>query len=166
MLAVLIALGFWLVSNTLSNLEPRRINSGFGFLAKTGRNSDRRNPDRLHAGRFQPARHNGRPLNTLLVSVLGIVLATIIGVAVGVSRLSRNWLLARLASIYVEFIRNVPLLAHLLVIYVVLQGLPPLRSAFSLGRSVFLSNRGLIIPTLAMAVRAGRSSSGWRLLPS
>jgi general L-amino acid transport system permease protein len=148
--AVLIALGLWFVSNTLTNLELRRINSGFGFL---------QGPAAIPIGEtliaYVPGDTNLRAIavglcNTLLVSVLGIVLATVIGVAVGVSRLSRNWLLARLASIYVEYIRNVPLLAHLMVIYVVLQGLPPLRSALSLGGFAFLSNRGLVIPTLAL----------------
>ena len=148
--AVLVALGFWLVSNTLANLEMRRINSGFGFLQR---------PAAIPIGEtligYAPGDTNLRAIavglcNTLLVSVLGIVFATLIGVAVGVSRLSRNWLLARLASIYVEYIRNVPLLAHLMVIYVVLQGLPPLRSALSLGGFAFLSNRGLVIPTLAI----------------
>jgi general L-amino acid transport system permease protein len=154
-LAILIGIGFWLVSNTLSNLEIRRINSGWGFLQR---------PASMPIGEtliaYTPGDSNRRAvmvglLNTLLVSVLGIILSTILGVAIGVSRLSKNWLLARLASIYLEFVRNIPLLAHLLLVYVLLQGLPPLRSAFSLGQFVFLSNRGLIIPSLTM------TGEGW-----
>jgi general L-amino acid transport system permease protein len=97
-------------------------------------------------------------LNTSLVSILGIILSTLLGVVIGVSRLSKNWVLARLASIYVEFVRNVPLVAHLLLIYVLLQGLPSLRSAISLGQFAFLSNRGLVIPSLQM------TGSGWPIL--
>jgi general L-amino acid transport system permease protein len=147
---ILAAIGFWLLSNTLTNLEARRINSGFAFLQR---------PAAMPIGEsviaYAPGASNMRAvlvglLNTLLVSVLGIVLSTVVGVAIGLARLSRNWLVARLASVYVEYVRNVPLLAHLLLIYVALQGLPPLRSAWTLGNIVFLSNRGLVIPTLSL----------------
>jgi general L-amino acid transport system permease protein len=146
--AALLGLGFWLITNTLANLEARRISSGFGFLQR---------PAAIPIGEaliaYAPGDSNLRAvavglINTLLVSSLGIVLATIVGIVVGISRLSPNWLLARLATVYVEYVRNVPLLAHLLVIYVALQGLPPLRSALSFGDVVFLSNRGLVFPEM------------------
>jgi general L-amino acid transport system permease protein len=85
-------------------------------------------------------------LNTVLVSALGVAGATVVGLVVGLSRLSGNWLVSRLAACYVEFVRNVPLLAHLMMAYGLLQALPPLRSALSLGDVVFLSNRGLVLP--------------------
>jgi len=150
-LGVLAAVGFWLLSNTLANLEARRINSGFAFLER---------PAAMPIGEsliaYAPGDSNMRAvlvgiLNTVLVSVLGIVLSTIVGVAIGLARLSRNWLVARLASVYVEYVRNVPLLAHLLLIYVALQGLPPLRSALTLGNTIVLSNRGLVVPTLSLS---------------
>ena len=63
-------------------------------------------------------------VNTLRVAVIGIVLATIIGTLVGIARLSSNWLLSRLAAIYVEVLRDMPLLLQLLFWYVMMQGLP------------------------------------------
>ena len=86
-------------------------------------------------------------LNTLLVSGLGIVLATVIGFTVGIARLSRNWLVARLAGGYVELIRNVPLLLQLLFWYnAVLRSLPELRGSVPLPGGALLNNRGLFLP--------------------
>src|SRR4051812_31282395 len=101
-LAVLAGIGFWLISNTLSNLDARRVNSGWGFLHR---------PASMPIGEtliaYTPGDSNLRAvmvglLNTVLVSIIGIVLSTILGVLIGVARLTKNWLLARLASIYVE----------------------------------------------------------------
>ena len=86
-------------------------------------------------------------LNTLLVSGLGIVFATMLGFLVGIGRLSRNWLVARLAGSYVETIRNIPLLLQLLFWYnAVLKALPELRDSEGLPGGVFLSNRGVYVP--------------------
>lgn len=149
-LACLAAAVWWLASNALANLEARRINSGFDFLQR---------PAAMPIGEsviaYRPGDSNLRAivvglLNTLLVSALGIALATPLGVAIGIARLSRNWLLARLASGYVEYVRNVPLLAHLFLLYILMQGLPSLRAAWSIGNVMFLSNRGLVVPALAV----------------
>jgi len=86
-------------------------------------------------------------LNTLLVAGLGIVLATALGFTIGIARLSRNWLVARLAGGYVELIRNIPLLLQLLFWYnAVLKALPELRSSLALPIGGFLNNRGLFLP--------------------
>ena len=86
-------------------------------------------------------------INTLLVSGLGIVLATLIGFAVGAARLSKNWLVAKMATVYVEGIRNIPLLLQIVFWYnVVLGSLPNPRNAAPLLDIVFLSNRGLFVP--------------------
>jgi general L-amino acid transport system permease protein len=86
-------------------------------------------------------------LNTLLVASLGIVLATVLGFAIGIARLSRNWLVARLAGGYVELIRNIPLLLQILFWYnAVLKALPDIRSSISLPGRAFLNNRGLFLP--------------------
>ena len=87
-------------------------------------------------------------LNTLKVAVVGIVLATILGTLIGIGRLSKNWLMARLTAFYVETIRDIPLLLQLLFWYTILQGLPAPRNAMSIGGAVWLSNRGLKLPTL------------------
>jgi len=86
-------------------------------------------------------------LNTLLVSGLGIVFATVLGFIIGLARLSRNWLVARLAGGYVQLIRNVPLLLQILFWYnAVLKSLPELRSSIELPFGGYLNNRGLFLP--------------------
>src|SRR5262249_7114082 len=86
-------------------------------------------------------------LNTLLVAVIGIVLATILGFVVGIARLSSNWLLQRLAGAYVEVIRNLPLLFQILVWYLaVLGALPGPRPSVSIFYEIFINNRGLFMP--------------------
>src|SRR5207249_5434546 len=86
-------------------------------------------------------------LNTLLVSGVGIVLATILGFAVGIARLSPNWLVARLGGAYVELIRNLPLLFQILFWYLAVLGtLPGPRQSLSLFGEVFINNRGIFVP--------------------
>lgn len=88
-------------------------------------------------------------LNTLLVSAIGVVFATIIGFVVAVLRLSPNWIVSKLATIYVELFRNIPLLLQLLFWYtVVLKSLPQPRQSISVFNAVFLNTRGLIFPSL------------------
>ena len=86
-------------------------------------------------------------LNTLLVAGIGIVLATLLGFFVGVARLSSNWIVARVATAYVEIIRNLPLLLQLLFWYIaVLRPLPDARNSLSFGLGFFLNNRGMYVP--------------------
>ncbi len=96
--------------------------------------------------------------NTLLVAALGIIAATILGFAIGVARLSPNWAVAKAALVYVETVRNLPLLLHVLIWYnVVIRSLPPSRQAVNLLDAVFLSNRGIFVPLL-------ETSLGWETL--
>ena len=86
-------------------------------------------------------------LNTGLVAFFGIILATILGVALGIIRLSKNWLASKIAYWYVEFTRNVPILLHILLWHgIIINTLPHPRKAISLGEVTFLSNRGFYIP--------------------
>jgi general L-amino acid transport system permease protein len=86
-------------------------------------------------------------LNTLLVAVIGIFFATILGFAIGIARLSKNWIVARLATVYVETLRNLPLLLQLLFWYqAVLKALPTPRESLVLLGSIYLNNRGLVVP--------------------
>lgn len=88
-------------------------------------------------------------LNTLLVSSLGVVLATIIGLLIGIGRLSENWIIARLCGGYVEVVRNLPLLFQILFWYLaVLAALPSPRQSFSIFNDIFINNRGILIPKL------------------
>ncbi len=140
---------WYLINNTSKNLESRHIATGFGFLGRTagvpiGESLISYNPALDTYGRALVI----GVLNTLKVSVIGIVLATILGTLIGIGRLSKNWLMARLTAFYVETIRDLPLLLQLLFWYTILQGLPPPRNAMSIGGAVYLSNRGLKLPTL------------------
>jgi general L-amino acid transport system permease protein len=140
----------WLWSNAVHNLSVRRISTGFAFL---GREAGMPIVDTWLA--YTPKDTYLRAfivgiVNTLRVAVIGIVLATIIGTLVGISRLSSNWLLSRLAAVYVEVLRDIPPLLQLLFWYVLMQGLPPARGAWKPIDGVFLSNRGLVVPSIAL----------------
>ncbi len=168
-------LGWFLVGNTLRNLEQRHIATGLGFLDREAAFGISE-----HVIAYSPTDSYLRALvvgllNTLEISVLGIVLATLLGVVMGIARLSSNWLLARLATVYVETTRNIPLLLQLFFWYqLITEGLPVPRQAFDIFGVVFLSNRGLKVPaplwdgpmlavTLAFAVAVPASIvlTGW-----
>lgn len=146
----LVALGVWfLVSNTLHNLQVRNISTGFGFLDREagfaiGETSVA----------YTPADTYGRAIwvgliNTLRAAVLGIILATILGTMIGVGRLSKNWLVAKVCSFYVEVMRNVPLLLQLFFWYALItENMPGPRQAYNPLPGVFVSNRGLKMPAL------------------
>ncbi len=147
LVAAIGAFGYYLFNNTLQNMEQRGITTGFGFLSNA-------------AGfgilqsliPYDETYTYGRTffvglLNTLLVAGLGIFLATFIGFFVGVARLSRNWLVARLATVYIETFRNIPLLLQIMFWYfAVLRPLPLPRQSLNVGDAVFLNNRGLFLP--------------------
>lgn len=149
--ALAVALVAWyLVGNTMDNLARLSIASGFGFL-------DREAGFQIGETlvEFGPQDHYSTAflvgiLNTLKVSGVGILLATLLGVILGVARLSSNWLVARIAAFYVETVRNVPLLLQLFLWYGLLtEGLPGPRQALAPLPGVFLSNRGLKLPAPA-----------------
>lgn len=87
-------------------------------------------------------------INTLLVAVAGIFLATILGFLLGIMRLSSNWLTQKIAYVYIEYIRNVPVLLHILLLYgLILNALPRPKSSYNLNDTFFLNNRGLQMPS-------------------
>ena len=87
-------------------------------------------------------------LNTLLVAVCGIVLASVLGFTMGVLRLSSNWLVNRMVYVFLEFTRNVPVLLHILLVHgIIITTLPPPKSAIPVGESMFVSNRGFFVPS-------------------
>ena len=155
MLGALVLAMVWLVANVQSNLERQNINSGFGFLSeRAGFGINQTLIDYSEDSSFARVLTVGL-LNTLLVSVLGIGLATVLGFVLGVARLSSNWLVNKTAMVYVEIFRNVPLLLQIMFWYFgVLSNLPSPRKAVSLGDAVFLSNRGIVVPALEMTAAA------------
>src|SRR6266481_6323507 len=145
---IAVAIVAWLWTNALHNLSVRRISTGFAFL---GREAGMPIADSWIA--YSPKDPYVRAflvgiVNTLRVAVIGIVLATVVGTLVGIARLSSNWLLSRLAAVYVEVLRDIPLLLQLLFWYVLMQGLPAARLAWKPIEGVFLSNRGLVLPSI------------------
>ncbi len=87
-------------------------------------------------------------LNTMLVAVIGCILATILGFTIGIARLSSNWVIARLATIYVETLRNIPLLLQMFFWYFgVLKLMPSVKQSFELPLNMFFNNRGLVAPS-------------------
>ena len=95
-------------------------------------------------------------LNTLLVAVCGIALATVLGFTMGVLRLSGNWLISRMAYVFIEFTRNVPVLLHILLVHgIVVTTLPAPRDAIGFGDTVFVSNRGFYVPSPVFEDGAG-----------
>jgi general L-amino acid transport system permease protein len=145
-LVLAIVVGY-LVHNTLLNLEARGIHTGFGFLeGRAGFAIPQTLVEYTSDSTYGKTFVIGL-LNTLLVSALGIVAATIIGFAVGIARLSPNWLLARLATIYVETFRNIPLLVQILFwYYAVLRAMPSPRQSLSLFDAFFFNVRGMVMP--------------------
>lgn len=154
-LGALVLAMVWLVANVQSNLERQNINSGFSFLSeRAGFGINQTLIDYSEDSSFARVLTVGL-LNTLLVSVLGIGLATVLGFVLGVARLSSNWLVNKTAMVYVEIFRNVPLLLQIMFWYFgVLRNLPSPRKAVSLGDAVFLSNRGIVVPALEMTASA------------
>ena len=154
-LGALVLAMVWLVANVQSNLERQNINSGFSFLSeRAGFGINQTLIDYSEDSSFARVLTVGL-LNTLLVSVLGIGLATVLGFVLGVARLSSNWLVNKTAMVYVEIFRNVPLLLQIMFWYFgVLRNLPSPRKGVSLGDAVFLSNRGIVVPALEMTAAA------------
>ena len=143
----LVAIAIYLIHNTITNLNNRGITSGFAFLDRSAGFGIVQ-----HLIDYQQGDTYGRVflvglLNTLLVSALCIVFASILGFFLGLARLSDNWLLRKLSTIYIETFRNIPPLLQIFFWYfAVLRNLPGPRQAVNAFDLLFLSNRGLYIP--------------------
>ncbi|MFA0193610.1 amino acid ABC transporter permease [Vibrio artabrorum] len=143
----LCAFFYTIVTNALTNLDSRGITTGFDFLSQEAGFGIG-----LTLIEYDETFSYGRTffvglLNTALVSVLGIMLATILGFSMGIARLSSNWLVSRFAAVYIEIFRNIPLLLQIFFWYfAVLQALPSARQSMSLGEAIFLNVRGLYFP--------------------
>jgi general L-amino acid transport system permease protein len=137
-------LAYYLVSNTLINLQKQKIATGFRFLGKEAS---------FEIGEslipYSAASTYGRALlvgalNTIKVAFIGVVITIILGTIIGVARLSTNWLVSKLASIYIEVMQDIPVLLQLFFWYAIFyETLPAPRQAISAGAGVYLSNRGV-----------------------
>ena len=147
LIAAIVLIFYTAASNAIDNLRAAKIASGFGFVNSTsGFDVNQTLVPYSATSTYGRAFWVGL-LNTLLVAVVGIVFATLLGFVVGVARLSTNWIVAKAAMVYVEIIRNTPLLLQLLIWYIaVLRPLPDARNSLSFGAGFFLNNRGLYVP--------------------
>ena len=150
----IVLLVWWLQSNAAYNLEQQSRSTGFAFLTQTsGFQISFSLIDFTRASTYFEVYIVGI-LNTLLIAVVGIFFATILGFTIGIARLSPNWIVRKLGMVYVEIMRNVPLLLQLLFWYfLLLNALPAVRQSFALGEAVFLNQRGLYIPAIVTDAR-------------
>jgi len=145
--ALLIGAVIWLVTNFVQAAEQRGLPLGYDFLSQEsgfplGESVIEYNPSRPFLYAFLVGL-----LNTLKVSILGIIFATILGTLIGLARMSSNWLLSRLSLAYIEFFRNTPLLVLLFIWYfAVFNRFPRVRDSFSLPGPIYLNQRGLFVP--------------------
>ena len=140
-------LGWYLVSNVQANLDEQNIATGFGFL---DREASFGISESVIA--YSPESNYGRALlvgilNTIKVSLTGIILASIIGTLIGIGLVSKNWLVRFIGKTYIDVFRNVPLLLQLFFWYALItNGLPGVRQALNPLPGTFLTNRGLYLP--------------------
>ena len=168
---LVVVLVAWFFTNIVTAVQGREIPHGWSFL------------DRAYQ---TPIGHTFIPyessdsfgyalgvaaVNTVVVSIVGVILATALGIFIGVARLSTNWLVSKLATVYIEFFRNVPLLVQLFFWFYIILALPPVREGYIVGEGLFINNGGLSMPfpqaaglgpSLAWALlAAGSLLAGW-----
>ena len=153
-LAIVISAIAFLGNNLVNNFRRLNLTFGFDFLSR---------PASFGIGNppisYRPTDPYTRAIlvgliNSLRVMLLGIILATIVGITVGIGRLSDNWLVRQLATVYVEVLRNTPLLLQLFFWYfAVFLKLPRIENSLIIGGQIFLNNRGLNIPWFAAAMK-------------
>jgi len=156
-LAVVFALAAIVLRNVVVNLEAIGKDFSFGFLTAPAAYDITFSPFIEYSSRDSHLRAAAVGiLNTLLVAVCGIIAATILGVTMGILRLSRNWLVNRIVYVFLEFTRNVPVLLHILLVHgIVVTTLPAPRRSFDIAGTMFLSNRGFYVPAPVFGEGAG-----------
>jgi general L-amino acid transport system permease protein len=137
----------FIARNFMSAMSERGLGFGFGFLGRSAGFDISESPIPYSSTDTYGKAFLVGLLNTLFISLVGIILATVLGIVVGVARLSPNWLVRRIASAYVEAIRNTPLLVQLFLIYfAVFLQLPAVSQTLSLPGSIFVNQRGVFVP--------------------
>src|SRR5690606_28987597 len=145
--ALLIGFIFWIIGNTAANLAAQNKTTGFDFLWRTaGFDISFSLLPWSRASYYWEAFLVGL-LHTLLVAVVGIFFATILGFTIGIARLSTSFIVSSLATVYIEVIRNIPLLLQLFFWYfAVLKAMPAARNSFERPFDSFTNQRGIMIP--------------------
>lgn len=149
LVGVIVAVSYFAMRNLQTNLAQRGLKLGFDFLSQEAGFGIAFSMIPYEASDTYLRVFLVGLTNTLLVTVLAIVLSTILGFAVGIARLSPSWALSKAAMVYVEIVRNLPQLLHILLWYnVALRNMPSPRQATSLWDAVFITNRGIYLPAL------------------
>ena len=143
---IVIAIVSGLIFNVANEIQDREIPFGFSFLDEAaqipiGESVIEYDPSQTYLYGFTVA-----ALNTIKASVLGVIIATLLGIVIGVSRLSSNWLLSRLALVYIETFRNIPLLIQLLFWFLIILELPNVREGYVFFDTFYLNNSGFYLP--------------------
>jgi general L-amino acid transport system permease protein len=143
-IGAVVALAVWLVGNTMDNLQRRSIATGFHFLEREAAFGIGESLIEYHPSNSYGYAFIVGVLNTLKVAGVGVAMATILGLIVGISRLSSNWLVSRLATVYVEVLRNIPPLLQLFVWYgVISESMPMVKQALNPMPGFFISKKGV-----------------------
>ena len=143
---LVVVLVAWFFTNIANAVQDREIPYGWSFLDR-----EYQTPIGHHFLPYESSDSYGYALgvavvNTLVVSIVGVALATGLGIIIGVARLSSNWLVAKLATVYIEFFRNVPLLIQLFFWFYIVLALPPVREGYILGGGLYINNGGFSMP--------------------
>jgi len=144
---LVVGMFYYIINNALTNMEQRGITTGFDFLTReAGFGIIQSLIDYTEQSTFGDTFIVGL-LNTILISVIGIILATALGFIIGVARLSNNWIVSKMAMVYIEIFRNIPLLLQMFFWYfAVLRTLPLPKQSVNINDSIFLNIRGLYLP--------------------
>ncbi len=143
---LVVVLVAWSYANIANAVQERELPHGWNFLSR-----EYQTPIGQHFLPYESSDSFGYALwvaavNTLIVSVTGVILATALGVFIGVARLSGNWLVSKLAMVYIEFFRNVPLLILLFFWFYIILALPPVQDSYVIGGGLYVNNGGISIP--------------------
>ena len=159
---LVVVLVAWFFTNIVNAVQDREIPHGWNFLDRAYQT-----PIGQHFLPYESSDSFAYALgvaavNTLVVSVVGVILATALGIFIGVARLSTNWMVSKLAMVYIEFFRNVPLLVQLFFWFYIILALPPVREGYIIGEGLFINNGGMSMP-FPQAAGLGPSLA-WALL--
>ena len=153
-----VALVVWFFSNIANAIEEREIPSGFGFLDRAYQTGIGQH--------FLPYESSDTFLyafvvaatNTIIVSIIGVILATALGIVVGVARMSGSWVVSKMALAYVEFFRNVPLLVQLFFWFYIILALPSVQEGHVIGHRLYVNNAGISIPWVSSTGLGGTAA--------
>ena len=143
---LVVVLVTWFFINIGNAIQDRDIPYGFSFLSR-----EYQTPIGQHFLAYESSdtflyAFIVAVTNTVVVSIAGVVLATALGIFVGVSRMSGNWIVSKVALVYIEFFRNVPLLVHLFFWFYIVLALPPIREGYVIGQRFYINNAGVSMP--------------------